>query len=155
MFFLKVALAFGFALSLTPLINPAEAAPVTIQTEATASNAAAGESGTTIASSALIELLVTDAGGMPVSNLGTTVGTGTSAITLPSGWDLQTPAVPPGGCLLTPTQFSNSNSGRYSIRVVPFANNPACHWLSGDYIYSIQIGSPSQFGSALGKLTIR
>lgn len=128
----------------------AEAAPVTVETLANKGNAAPGESGATIASSALISVLVTRANGEPITNLGASVGNGTAAIALPTGWALQTGFnVPPGGCLLTPTQFFNSGSGIYSIRVVPFVNNPACSWLSGDYHYVVQLQIPSSGGVTL------
>ncbi len=56
---------------------------------------------------------------------------------------------------MSPTQFSNQGNGIYSIRVVPFVNNPSCRWLSGDYLYTVQVSTPNQDGSTLGKLTIR
>ena len=152
-FLVSSALATALAVALAP--PAAQTAAMTVQTETTANHASTDESGATIASSALVEVLVTDANGVPVSNLGATVGSGTSAVTLPAGWDLQTPAVPPGGCLFTPTQFINSANGRYSIRLVPFVSNPACHWLAGDYVYSVQIRTSTHNGGALGKLTIR
>ena len=45
--------------------------------------------------------------------------------------------------------------GVYSIRIVPSVNNPRCRWLSGDYIYRIQVDTSSVDGSALGVLSIR
>jgi hypothetical protein len=145
----------GLLLNLVTFAIPATAAPVMVQAEATAGNAASGESGATIASSALIDILVTSVDGKPVSTLGANLGNGTAAITLPSGWALTTSAVPPGGCLMSPTQFSNQGNGIYSIRVVPFLNNPSCRWLSGDYLYTLRVGTAAQDGGALGKLTIR
>lgn len=152
---LESALVLGVIVNLATLAMPAQAVPVTVQTEATASNAAAGESGATIAASALIDVVVTGADGKPVSNLGANVGTGTSTITLPSGWTLRTPTVPPGGCGLSPTQFVNQGNGLYAIRVVPPVSNPSCRWLIGDYLYNVQVSTPVQDGSVLGKLTIR
>jgi hypothetical protein len=151
----KSGVALAALLSLATFSTPAVAAPVNVQTLATASNAAAGESGANIGSSALIDVLVTDANGNPVTNLGTNVGNGNSAITLPTGWILNIPTVPPGGCLVTPTQFSNQRDGVYSIRVVPFVNNASCRWLSGDYIYRVQVDTSSYDGSGLGILSIR
>lgn len=153
--YLKSGLALGLVLNLMTFALPAQAVPVSLQTEATASNAAVGESGAAIASSALIDVLVLDTNGRPVSNLATNVGNGTSAITLPSGWTLNTSIVPPGGCLMSPTQFSNQGNGVYSIRVVPFVNNPSCRWLAGDYLYTVRVSTPTQDGSVLGKLSIR
>jgi hypothetical protein len=115
----------------------------------------AGESGANIGSSALIDVLVTDTNGNPVTNLGANVGNGNGAINLPTGWTLDIATVPPGGCLVTPTQFSNQRDGVYSIRVVPFLNNASCRWLSGDYIYRVQVDTSSYDGSALGILSIR
>lgn len=151
----KSGVTLGALLGLVTFSNPAIAAPVNVQTLATAGNAAAGESGASIGSSALIDVLVTDASGNPVSNLGAAIGNGNSAITLPTGWTLDVATVPPGGCGVTPTQFSNQRDGVYSIRVAPFVNNSSCQWLSGDYIYRIQVDTSSLDGSALGVLSIR
>jgi len=153
--FCKSSVALEALLGLATFSTPALAAPVNVQTLATASNAAAGESGANIGSSALINVLVTDANGNPVTNLGANAGNGNSAITLPTGWTLNIPTVPPGGCLVTSTQFSNQREGIYSIRVVPFVNNASCRWLSGDYIYRVQVDTSAYDGSALGILSIR
>ncbi len=84
---------------------------LTVQTEGNASNASAGESGAAISSSALISVVVTNTLGAPVSNLGSFTGDGTSEIELPDGWTLSSGFnVPPGGCLMTPTQFYNGSS---------------------------------------------
>ncbi|HEY9694815.1 MAG TPA: hypothetical protein V6D15_21660 [Oculatellaceae cyanobacterium] len=146
-------------LGLLSFANPVNAAPVTVQTEANRSNASAGEFGANIASSALISILATNADGNPITNLGSSVGNGTAAITLPSGWSLlQGFSVPPGGCLVTPTQFTNWNNGVYTIRVVPFTSNASCKWLSGDYHYGVKISVPvstiTYNGSGLGVLKI-
>jgi len=122
-----------------------------VQTWANQSNATPGESGATISSSALISVLVTGPAGTPASNLGANVGDGTSAITLPTGWTLKTDFnVSSGGCLMTPTQFSNSGSGVYTIRVVPFTSNPDCAWLAGEYHYAVRIAKNGYRGSGLG-----
>jgi hypothetical protein len=135
-----------------------EAAGVTVQTAGNKSNAAVGESGATIGSSALITVVVTKTStGLPVTTLGADVGDGTSGITLPAGWTLFTNAnVPPGGCLMSPTEFTNWGNGTYSIRVVPFLPGPDCTWLSGDYHYVVTIDTagPSLKGSGLGVLSI-
>lgn len=131
-----------------------------VQTAANASNASPGESGATVAASALITVLVTKASdGAPVSNLGSTTGNQTSEISLPSQWNFrQGFNVPPGGCLMTPTEFVNQGNGIYSIRVVPFLNNPACKWLSGQYHYVAEIkatiGGKTHRGSGLGVLAV-
>jgi len=60
------------------------------------------------------------------------------------------------------TEFLNQGSGVYDIRIVPFIDNPACTWLSGEYVYALGIhisrtkhGKKTVLqGSALGKLTI-
>ena len=107
----KSGVALGAILGLVTFSSPATAAPVNVQSLATAGNAAAGESGISIGSSALIDVLVTDANGSPVTNLGSTVGDGTFAVTLPTGWTLDIITNPPGGCLVTLTQFSNKRDG--------------------------------------------
>ncbi|MEK7732653.1 MAG: hypothetical protein AAB318_00440 [Planctomycetota bacterium] len=66
--------------------------------------------------------------------------------------------VPPGGCLMTPTQFYNAGDGIYTIRVVPFVDNQSCTWLAGDYHYAVALstkGGKPYKGSGLGVLTIK
>jgi hypothetical protein len=138
------------------LALPASAAPLAVESKGNASNAQPGEFGANIASSALITVLVNDpATGLPVVGLGANVGNGTAAIALPAGWSLFTnAAVPPGGALMTPTQFYNWGNGVYSIRVVPFTGNPAAKWLAGDYHYVVRVSGANN-GSSLGVLTIK
>jgi hypothetical protein len=60
------------------------------------------------------------------------------------------------------TEFLNQGGGLYDIRLVPFVDNPACTWLSGEYVYGIQleftrtIGGESVVlqGGTLGKLAV-
>jgi hypothetical protein len=143
------------AVAALAVASPASAAPLAVETKANTSNAQAGESGANVAASALITVLVKNpATGLPVANLGANVGNGTAAIALPAGWSLFTnAAVPPGGSILTPTQFYNWGNGVYSIRVVPFTGNPLAKWLVGDYHYVARISGANN-GSALGVLTI-
>ncbi|HLE87812.1 MAG TPA: hypothetical protein VI727_09140 [Candidatus Brocadiaceae bacterium] len=143
---------------------------LTIQTDGNASNASAGESGATISSSALISVVVTNSLGAAVSNLGSSTGDGTSEIALPNGWTLSTGFnVPPGACLMTPTEFNNDGGGIYTIRVVPFVSNESCTWLEGKYHYVVSIerkgsgesgeredsGKKPFKGSGLGVLAIK
>jgi len=145
---LTVLLAVFFA----PVL--ADAVEVLVQTKANASNATAGESGATIASSALITVVVTKFG-KPVANLGADTGDGTAEITLPDEWTFHDGFnVRPGGCNMTLTQFINQGDGVYSIRVVPSVVNPACTWLSGDYHYAVSVLSNGRRGAGLGVLTI-
>lgn len=154
------AVVVGSLFGLLMFPSLAEALPVNVQTLGNKSNAAPGESGATIASSSLISVVVTNSNGVPNTSLGASVGNGNAAINLPNGWSLQTGFnVPPGGCLMTPTQFSNSGNGIYSIRVVPFVNNAACRWLAGDYHYAVQLNVPASggrtfTGSGLGVLKL-
>jgi hypothetical protein len=133
-----------------------------VQMQINRSNANAGDSGANVPASALISVLVTD-NGEPVADLGASAGNQTSAINLPAGWTLRDGFnVRPGGCGVTVTEFGNQGGGIYNIRIVPFIDNPACSWLSGEYIYSIQleftrtIGGQTVVlqGGTLGKLTI-
>lgn len=135
---------------------PASAAPLALESKGNASNAQPGESGANVAASALITVVVNNpATGLPVANLGANVGNGTAAIALPAGWSLFTnAAVPPGGAIMTPTQFLNWGNGVYSIRVVPFTGNPTSKWLAGDYHYVVRVGGANN-GSSLGVLTIK
>jgi hypothetical protein len=131
-----IGLLAGFLLR--PCVGSAEV--VGVQTETNPSNAAAGESGASIGVSALISVLVIKPNGGGVSNLGDSIGDGTSGITLPTGWTLTTGFnVAPGGCLMSPTQFTNGGGGIYTIRVVPFLDNPSCQWLSGEYHYVVRV----------------
>ena len=48
------------------------------------------------------------------------------------------------------TEFQNQGAGLYDIRIVPFAGNPACAWLSGEYVYGIQL----EFTRTIGGETV-
>jgi hypothetical protein len=133
-----------------------------VQMQINRSNATAGGSGADVSASALISVLVTLDGG-PVADLGASAGNQTSAINLPAGWTLRDGFnVRPGGCGVSVTEFGNQGDGLYDIRIVPFLNNPACTWLSGEYVYAVQleftriIGSETVVlqGGTLGKLVI-
>jgi hypothetical protein len=133
-----------------------------VQMQINRSNAAAGGSGADVSASALISVLVTLDGG-PVADLGASAGNQTSAINLPAGWTLRDGFnVRPGGCGVSVTEFGNQGDGLYDIRIVPFLDNPACAWLSGEYVYAVQleftrtIGGETVVlqGGTLGKLAI-
>jgi hypothetical protein len=133
-----------------------------VQMQINRSNATAGGSGADVSASALISVLVTLDGG-PVADLGASAGNQTSAINLPAGWTLRDGFnVRPGGCGVSVTEFGNQGDGLYDIRIVPFLNNPACTWLSGEYVYVVQleftrtIGGETVVlqGGTLGKLAI-
>jgi hypothetical protein len=47
--------------------------------------------------------------------------------------------VRPGGSDISITEFGNQGDGIYDIRIVPYLGNPACTWLSGEYIYAVQL----------------
>ena len=126
------------------------------------SNATVGGSGANVAASAMISVLVT-LDGQPVADLGANVGNQTSAVSLPAGWTLLDGFnVRPGGCGVSVTEFLNQGAGLYDIRLVPFVGNPACTWLSGEYVYGIQLeftrtidgNSVTLAGGTLAKLTI-
>jgi hypothetical protein len=126
------------------------------------SNAHPGDSGATVAASALMSVLVT-LDGAPVDDLGASTGNQTSATTLPAGWTLRDGFnVRPGGCGVTVTEFANQGAGLYDIRIVPFADTPACTWLSGEYVYAVQLeftrtidgDTVTLAGGTLAKLTI-
>ena len=134
----------------------AQGVEILVQTKANQGNAGIGESGISITTSALINVVVTDAGVL-VDNLGNTNGNGTSSINLPAGWQVVILSNPPGACLFTFTEFGNpaGSTGTYSIRVVPFASNPSCTWLAGDYVYQVAINTLGFTGSGVGVLTIK
>jgi hypothetical protein len=133
-----------------------------VQMEINRSNATAGGSGASVAASAIMSVLVT-LNGEPVDDLGANAGTQTSAINLPAGWVLRDGFnVRPGGCGVSVTEFVNQGGGLYDIRIVPFVGNPACTWLSGEYVYAIQLEFSRTIngetvvlqGGTLDKLTI-
>ena len=133
-----------------------------VQMQINRSNADAGDSGASVDASAVISVLVT-LDGEPVADLGANAGNQTSVIPLPAGWTLRDGFnVRPFGCNVSVTEFLNHSGGIYDIRIVPYVGNPACKWLSGEYVYGIQINTSrtvagktvSLQGSALGKLTI-
>ena len=133
-----------------------------VQMQINRGNAGAGDSGATVDASAVVSVLVT-LDGEPVADLGANAGNQTSVTALPSGWTLRDGFnVRPFGSSVSVTEFGNQGGGIYDIRIVPYVDNPACTWLSGEYIYAIQIKtsrtiagkSVSLQGSALGKLTI-
>src|SRR3954463_9750981 len=107
-----------------------------VQREINRTNPAAGGSGASVAASAIMSVLVT-LNGEPVDDLGANAGTQTSAIALPAGWVLREGFTGrPGGCGVSVTDFLNQGGGLYDIRIVPFVGNPACTWLSGEYVYA-------------------
>lgn len=106
-----------------------------------------------VANSAQIHVIVTDAG-VGVGTLGSTAGNGTAAISLPAGWLFAATSAPPAGCGFTPTEFINGGIGGYIIRVVPTQSNPSCVWKAGEYVYYIRIDTASYQGWALGKLIV-
>jgi hypothetical protein len=137
-------------------------AELLVQMQINRSNAQAGGTGPNVAASALISIMVTH-GGVPVTDLGATVGNGTGPVTLPAGLGLIDGFnVRPGGCSSSITQFVNQGNGIYDIRIVPFLGNPACHWLSGEYVFAVTIhitrnigGHPVTLqGGTLAKLVI-
>jgi hypothetical protein len=133
-----------------------------VQMQINPGNATAGGSGANVPASAVMSVLVT-LNGAPVDDLGASAGNQTSVISLPAGWTLRDGFnVRPGGCLSSVTEFLNQGGGLYDIRLVPFVDNPACTWLSGEYVYGIQleftrtIGGESVVlqGGTLGKLAV-
>src|SRR4051812_28548276 len=72
-----------------------------VQMQLNHGNATGGSSGTSVAASALMSVLVT-LDGQGVSDLGANAGSQTSAISLPAGWTLRDGFnVRPGGCIAT------------------------------------------------------
>jgi len=142
-----------------PSLVSAQVVPLEIQTAGNPSNAAAGESGGSVGSSALISVLAITPEGVGAPDLGASVGNGNSEIPLPAGWNLTSGFnLPPGGCNLSVTQFVNWGRGLYLIRVVPLLSQPACTWVSGDHHYVVRLSvTPNLItftGRALGVLKI-
>ena len=133
-----------------------------VQMQINRGNATAGGSGADASASALMSVLVT-LNGEPVADLGASAGNQARAISLPPGWTLQDGFnVRPGGCRVSVTEFTNQGDGLYDIRIVPFLDNPACTWLSGEYIYAVQLEFTRTIsgetvvlqGGTLGKLAV-
>jgi hypothetical protein len=144
------------------MAEPAPNGELLVQMQINRSNAIAGGSGANVDASALMSVLVT-LNGEPVADLGASAGNQASAINLPAGWTLRDGFnVRPGGCGVSVTEFTNQGRGLYDIRIVPFIDNPACSWLSGEYVYAIQlefartVGGDTVVlqGGTLGKLAI-
>jgi hypothetical protein len=131
-----------------------------VQMQINTGNAAAGDSGANVDSSAVMSVLVTQRG-VPVGDLAPfgQIGDQTSSINMPPGWTLHDGFnVRPFGCNISVTEFTNFGNGLYNIRIVPSLQNPSCAWLSGQYIYAVSIsvtsGNVVRQGSTLAKLTI-
>lgn len=125
-----------------------EAAAVNVQTEGNATGVAPGS----------ITVVVTQGlSGAPVSNLGSSIGDGTSPIALPAAWTLDLGLNQPAGCEFVPTQFTNWGKGVYTIRVSPESSGGStCKIFAGDYHYVVRINAPfhNLKGSALGVFRI-
>lgn len=152
----RSVLLLALAIWFVPTLAEATTA-VNVQTVATPGLASAGDSGVSIAASAILTVVVTDhKSGKTVTNLGASVGDGTTLIALPAGWSIWANVVPPGGCLMQPTEFNNWGNGVYTVRVVQ--SIPGCVWLIGQYHFAPQLNvvvGPKTFtGSGLGHLTI-
>ena len=161
----KLIVVLGF-LGLVMIPGLATADQIVMQTQATAASAVGGQNAT-IASPALISLVVTKEG-FPESTLGEDVGDGNTIITLPKKnndrhtngtWRLRTIATPDpdpaSGCVLVPTQFDNMGGGVYQIQVKSQAGPNGCGWVQGDYQFVVSYGpSKGRRGSVLGTLTI-
>jgi len=121
-----------------------------VQMQINRGNAIAGGSGANVSASAVMSVLVT-LNGEPIDDLGTNAGNQTSVINLPAGWTLRDGFnVRPGGCIVSVTEFLNQGGGLYDIRIVPFVDNPTCAWLSGEYVYGIQL----EFTRTIGGETV-
>ena len=118
---------------------------VEVETEMNSGSAAPGNKG-----NAIVAVLVTKSRTQrPLANVSASVPRNDNGITMPARVEFDNLTVPPGGCAVTPTQFSNSGDGVYNIRFVPFTGNANCEWLAGDYLYEVTIKGVS--GAVLGK----
>lgn len=147
---MAVALVAAFA-------SRAQASELKVETKGHRLFADAGESGGEFDASASVTVVVT-LNGVPVTNLGDSIGLNSAGIVLPPAWSfVSTVSGPPGvgtACAFSPTQFTNHGQGVYGIRVAPLLTGPDCHWALGDYHYAVRIKSGVKQGSALGVLTI-
>lgn len=122
----KWILILGFGFSMEAL------AQQTVEVQASQGLADQGSASQNLYNTAMIHVVVHDDAG-PLTNIGSTIGTGYSYISLPPGWSIRTIQVPPGGCSLKPTQFANTFDGHYSIRVLTSSISRTCAWLPGEY----------------------
>jgi hypothetical protein len=128
--------------------------------KSTPAYAQAGASG--YAAYAVVTFVVTRAStGIPVPNLGATVGDGTPLPALPAGFtrrDLWIQPDPiPDGCFPTPVYFRNNGGGAYALYLAP-GKEPNCAWTAGDYHLSIQfqgtVGSDVLAGTGLAEIRV-
>lgn len=157
---LALAIAVGLmAAMLITAQNEADAAAVVknvrgveVETEMNRGHAAPGGTG-----DALVSILVTTSRTQkPVSGLAASIARNNSGITLPTRVSFGNLTVPPGGCTITPTQFTNNGNGVYTIRFVPYLANANCKWLSGDYLYLVIVkdAAGKVAGEGLAKLSL-
>jgi pimeloyl-ACP methyl ester carboxylesterase len=97
--------------------------------------------------------MVTGAG-VPSLAPPSTIGNRNSVITLPSGWQLDTILVPPGGCSLWATGLENDGKGGYRLSVMTRGTKESCEWLRGDYHFRLKINVNKFRGSSIGKITV-
>lgn len=140
-----LGVSFG-CLMLVPLGVIAGPIGSTLQTEANAGAAAAGN-----ADPALISVLITKTNGLPAPTFGAD-GNLADEIFIVTGFNQ-----PDLGstCVLTAQNFANAGNGIYTVQVVP----DSCNWVAGQYHYAVKINSviPSvgRFrGKTLGALDI-
>ncbi len=104
----------------------------------------------------IVILALDSATGVGVSSLapGGHTGNSNSKISLPAGWNLETPEVPPGGCGLQPTHIYNDGRGGYSLSVMTMSTSGGCAWKKGEYHYLWRVNLPGYKGGTLGKIVM-
>lgn len=95
--------------------------------------------------------------GKPVLSIAPAGHTGNSRsmIELPDGWELSTPVVPGGGCVLRPVHLYNDGKGGFSLSVMTMSVYGACSWLKGEYAYRLAIETDQYSGGTVGKIQVR
>ncbi|MGQ0592870.1 MAG: hypothetical protein ACT4QB_09525 [Gammaproteobacteria bacterium] len=108
----------------------------TLQTEGNAGLAVAGN-----VLPAKLSVVVTKSDGRPATGF---APSGNNV--LPAGWGLTSGFnVPPGGCAMTPSAFTNVGAGIYTIEVVP-----ACFWVTGEHHYMVSLRKNGRRGGGEG-----
>jgi hypothetical protein len=62
--------------------------------------------------------------------------------------------VAPGGCEVTITRVVSTLPGVYLLDIVPFVDNPDCHWLRGNYSLGVLVTYGDASGAGVAELLI-
>jgi len=130
---------------------------VKIESSGARGTATVGESQVSEYNSASILVFARDSQtGAPITDLAPRGHTGNckSVILLPVGVRLITKLVPPGGCVLEPTNIYNDHTGAYTLSVMTVAKTGPCPWKKGQYHYLLEVNTSEHRGQSFGTIVI-